>query len=722
MIRPSRPVLSISVLALVVAGGLTLPAGAQEGDINAILGGSGEGSEPAAGADSGTDPVAPDEGPGVGEGGDTPVSEPTETPATDGAPTTEEPATEEPATDGPAVGEGDPSDDEALPYTYAPPLGLATTETPALSAGIRLDQDDISTGQVSFRGLMEIGRHLFTQRFTAAEGYGEGPGGPRELKRREDGAHGPMAAFNKLPWMRVNGLDSQSCLECHSVSGMERDGLAVAEAQRPRADGQSGAGTIATSAIINPMRQTPAPTWVHDSLVANGYADPDALLAVFLRNPPHVFGAGYAQSLAEEMSFDLLDARYRTLRAAVDDPGVVYEIGLETKGTSYGVYGAAVHPGAGDIFFDELGPCGENAQLDEYCGQIDGVGEDFVVRPFQWKGIASNMRNFVRDALNFHFGMTPVEMAPGDPDQDGDGVPNEVSVGEVTALTAFALSTRPPTQVEPESDADWAQVERGRALFLGQIMPSGYGQEDACASCHHESKELWDPFVRIHDPRTDEAERLAAAESADGRPALLVTGTGVGLGQATPRGLTLPVEALFASGGDLPAQERAKAQPEARESFLPGGRPLAYIYDLSFYTENEADPLVTSFPRLPETEEATIDVPLYSDLKRHAMGRCLADLIKQQTDREGVFVPRDEFLTRPLWGVGDTGPWLHDGRALSLREAIVMHSDQVCADDGSGLESAANSAVAGFEAMSWDDQEALVAFLRSLRLPREMTY
>ncbi len=714
MIRPSHYTLSISAVALVVAGGFTAPARAQaEGDINSILQGRpSETVQPAAPAvDTVTDPAPAPEEPAPEE------------------PAAETPAAETPAdaagTDAPVVAE--PTADSATAAApasyddYTPPLGLADADRPALVGGIRLDQDEITTGQVTFREIMEIGRHLFTQRYTAEDGYGEGPYGPRETKRREAGQHGPMAAFNDLPWMRINGLDSQSCLECHSVSGMDAEGFAVADARTPRADGVSGAGTIATSAIINPMQQSPAPGWVHDALVQNGYQDPDALFAVFLRNPPHVFGAGYTQSLAEEMTFDLLDARYRTLRAAVEQPGVVYEIALESKGTSFGIYAASVHPDAGTIYFGDLGPCGENPQLDEYCGQIDGVGEDFVVRPFQWKGIASNMRNFVRDALNFHFGMTPVELAPGEADHDGDGVPNEVSVGEVTALTAFALSTRPPVQVEPETDAEWATIQRGRALFLGDEMPAGYGADDSCASCHHESKDLWDPYVRIHDPRTEDAARIASAESADGRAALLVTGTGVGLGQATPRGLTLPVEALFAAGGELPAEERAKSEPDAKESFSLGGRPLAYLYDLSFLTDLEVDPLASSLPRLPE-DEYGIQVPLYSDLKRHRMGRCLADIIKQQTDREGVFVPRDEFLTRPLWGVADTGPWLHDGRALSLRQAIEMHSDQVCIDDGSGYESAANRAVAAYEAMSWDDQEAIVTFLRSLRLPREFAY
>ena len=38
-----------------------------------------------------------------------------------------------------------------------------------------------------------------------------------------------------------------------------------------------------------------------------------------------------------------------------------------------------------------------------------------------------------------------------------------------------------------------------------------------------------------------------------------------------------------------------------------------------------------------------------------------------------VFVDKQDFLTPPLWGVGNSGPWLHDGRAGSLDEAIRLH-------------------------------------------------
>ena len=34
------------------------------------------------------------------------------------------------------------------------------------------------------------------------------------------------------------------------------------------------------------------------------------------------------------------------------------------------------------------------------------------------------------------------------------------------------------------------------------------------------------------------------------------------------------------------------------------------------------------------------------------------------------------FLTRPLWGLADTAPFLHDGRAPTLRDAIRWHGGE----------------------------------------------
>ena len=61
-------------------------------------------------------------------------------------------------------------------------------------------------------------------------------------------------------------------------------------------------------------------------------------------------------------------------------------------------------------------------------------------------------------------------------------------------------------------------------------------------------------------------------------------------------------------------------------------------------------------------------VRLYGDLKRHDMGPELAESV----DDAGVAA--SEFLTKELWGVGSNGPYLSNGAAGTITEAILALS------------------------------------------------
>ncbi len=86
----------------------------------------------------------------------------------------------------------------------------------------------------------------------------------------------------------------------------------------------------------------------------------------------------------------------------------------------------------------------------------------------------------------------------------------------------------------------------------------------------------------------------------------------------------------------------------------------------------------------------------YTDLKRHDMGERLSD----PSDPLGIGAAM--FLTRSLAGVGSTGPWLHDGRATTLDEAILAHG-------GEGAESRD-----AYGALSDDEKAEIVSFLENL--------
>ncbi|MGB1016400.1 MAG: di-heme oxidoredictase family protein, partial [Nannocystaceae bacterium] len=89
-------------------------------------------------------------------------------------------------------------------------------------------------------------------------------------------------------------------------------------------------------------------------------------------------------------------------------------------------------------------------------------------------------------------------------------------------------------------------------------------------------------------------------------------------------------------------------------------------------------------------------IPLYSDLLLHDMGAELGDGFEQG------LATGNEFRTQPLWGVSAVAPYLHDGRADTLEQAIAMHG-------GEGTASAD-----AFAALTAADQEDVITFLTSL--------
>jgi RNA polymerase sigma factor (sigma-70 family) len=100
---------------------------------------------------------------------------------------------------------------------------------------------------------------------------------------------------------------------------------------------------------------------------------------------------------------------------------------------------------------------------------------------------------------------------------------------------------------------------------------------------------------------------------------------------------------------------------------------------------------------------------IYSDLLLHDMGPSLSDSGMYYGGGDGPFTPggplATEWRTPPLWGFRDSGPYLHDGRARTLEEAVALHG-------GQGTTSAKR-----FFKLAARDQFRIEAFLKSLVAP-----
>lgn len=293
-------------------------------------------------------------------------------------------------------------------------------EGPRLGAD-RITQEQVVGGALSLLDIRRAGLRMFTTPFNKADGYGDGP---------MDNTISPRFPGNRPTingtFLRVNGLDGQTCLECHDV---------IDASTSPPTLGIGGAGGSVSNAIAMPTRI--------------GLDDPDfdtgrvSFDGRFI-NPPALHGAGAVELLAREMTADL-----KAIEAqAKANPGRVYA--LVTKGVSFG---SIVADASGNI--DRSG--------------ISGVDSDLIIKPFGRKGEFPTVRAFDTAALQFHFGMQPVEVVGVDNDADGDGVANEILVGELSALHVFGTTLKRPYVQTLSTDG-----QRGLAVFTSV----------GCDACH----------------------------------------------------------------------------------------------------------------------------------------------------------------------------------------------------------------------------------------------
>jgi len=148
---------------------------------------------------------------------------------------------------------------------------------------------------------------------------------------------------------------------------------------------------------------------------------------------------------------------------------------LETKGVSFG--SIAVRP---------------DGTVDG--SAIQGVDSDLVIKPFGRKGVVISLREFTINAMNHHHGMQAIERfgwpRTGQTDFDEDGIPVELTVGDLTASAIFQAALPVPGRVIPTDPTERQALERGERLFNAV----------GCATCHRPTMVLNDTFFSEPNP------------------------------------------------------------------------------------------------------------------------------------------------------------------------------------------------------------------------------
>lgn len=290
------------------------------------------------------------------------------------------------------------------------------------------DHSAVIAGKQGLKQFVADGRRLFITKFNIRDGAGRptatGDSKPTIRKQVDQ-------IFN-----RIAGVDANSCAGCHNEPFV------------------GGSGEFAANVFVG-AHFTDPPTNQIEPAITNE------------RNTTSLFGSGAIEMVAREMTSDLHDLRDAALLRAKAD-GTAQQAHLMTKGVDFG---SLVARPDGLIDIDN----------------VRGVDADLVVKPFGVKGVAVSIREFTIFALNQHHGIQATERfgwpRTGTPDFDGDGVADEFSVGQVSALTLFQAALPAPATAA-EEPAESARARLGQQRF----------RDIGCASCHRPTlplRSLW---------------------------------------------------------------------------------------------------------------------------------------------------------------------------------------------------------------------------------------
>lgn len=304
-------------------------------------------------------------------------------------------------------------------------------------------RDDVEFSS-SIAQLVDHGRKIFSANWTDQEGGGRPltKGTGRPLSDPSLSLTGTRA-FN-----RISAPDANSCAGCHNT---------------PFGIG-GGAGDIVTNVFVLGQRFDFATADPNDKVATRGAVDESgeatALEAIAnQRATTGMFGAGYLEMLARQMTHDL-----QTIRDTIK-PGQTKD--LVAKGIYFGKL-TLTKTGTWDTSQVQGLP-----RL-SLIAAISNMPPSLVIRPWHQASNVVSIREFTNNAFNHHHGMQSTERFGIDTDPDGDGHKNELTRADITAVSVFQATLQVPGRVIPRKREVEEAVLRGEKLF----------DRIGCATCH----------------------------------------------------------------------------------------------------------------------------------------------------------------------------------------------------------------------------------------------
>ena len=268
---------------------------------------------------------------------------------------------------------------------------------------------------------------------------------------------------------------------------------------------------------------------------------------------------------------------------------------------------------------------------------------------FGWRAQTTSLQAFVMGACAGELGLQVNESTPQAADLADEtylSLGTDLDQFEFMNLVSYVSSLPVPTQQRTEGD-DWAGARAGKKLF-GKI---------GCNACHVENvypaRGIFSDLL-LHDM----GHHLQAPS-----PAPIGTLTGIRRMRLT----RLPAKSQIAP--------RSFGSSSTMGYYGGSSFPEPYVFNR------------TLEPRFP-------------------VGELREEELSTKDQRRITWeVLQREWRTPPLWGVADSGPYLHDGRATTLDAAIRWHGGE------------ASETVQAYRSLSKSERKYIITFLKTLRAP-----